>query len=56
MCALEPMGVISKPLREGEIQNLVDQLFEDKGSGKIEREPLEEEEGGPPSPNGETWL
>lgn len=38
-------GVISRPLREGEIQSLVDQLFEDKGDEKIEREPLGEEEG-----------
>ena len=38
-------GVISRPLREGEIQSLVDQLLEDQGDGKIEREPLGEEEG-----------
>jgi CheY-like chemotaxis protein len=38
-------GVISRPLREGEIHSLVAQLLEDKEDGKIEREALEEEEG-----------
>ena len=38
-------GVISKPLREGEILNLVEHLFEEKGNGKVEKEILNQEKG-----------
>jgi len=38
-------GVISKPLREGEIHGLVRQLLEDKMAGITPKKPLEEENG-----------
>ena len=38
-------GIISKPLRGGEILNLVEHLFEEKGDGKVEREILNQEKG-----------
>ena len=38
-------GIISKPLREGEILSLVDHLFEEKVNGKVEREILKQEKG-----------
>jgi CheY-like chemotaxis protein len=38
-------GIISKPLREGEILNLVEHLFEEKGSGKVERKIPNQEKG-----------
>ena len=38
-------GIISKPLREAEILNLVEHLFEGKGSGKVERKIPNQEKG-----------
>ena len=38
-------GIISKPLREGEILNLVEHLFEERGSGKVERKIPNQEKG-----------
>jgi CheY-like chemotaxis protein len=38
-------GIISKPLREREILNLVEHLFEEKASGKVEKEILNQENG-----------
>jgi two-component system, chemotaxis family, response regulator PixH len=38
-------GIISKPLREGEILNLVEHLFEEKRDGKVERDILSQENG-----------
>ena len=38
-------GIISKPLREGEILNLVEHLFEERGSGKVERKIANQEKG-----------
>jgi len=38
-------GIISKPLREAEILNLVEHLFEEKGRGKVERKIPNQEKG-----------
>jgi CheY-like chemotaxis protein len=49
-------GIISKPLREAEIQALVGQLLEDKMPGIATKKPLEEENGWTSLPKGKTGF